>query len=795
MILKDTVLINDNWKFILEDCSDNIFAKTEYDDSSWEVHTLPHDWDTFFAPDKDNLSGAGGGYAKAGTGWYRKVVSFLEEELKGYRYELIFEGIYMESTVFVNGKKAGGKNYGYSTFSVDITDKLEAGENIISVRVNNSKQPNSRWYTGSGIYRDVYLRKTKDLCIDLFGVKSDTNTIADDLSFATVDLKTKIENYSDKDKDIVIRWTIKDKEEKEIATTGASLWVKANDSAEAASMMYVKNPDLWSTKNPYLYSLETKVFEGEILVDSRVERIGIRSAEFTRDKGFLLNGERVKIKGVCLHHDSGLFGAAFHKEVWRERLETLKEMGVNGIRCSHNPPAPAFLDLCDEMGFIVMDEIFDEWTLGKNKNENYYSDKPSYGFSQFFSSDAENEIRTMLRRDYNHPSIVLWSIGNEIPEQGYASGAKIAKALSKIVHDEDPKRLNTSACDNIASLPGLATKEEFLDALDVVGYNYVGRWRERAERFYEDDKIAHPDRLFIGTENPAVSGDRGDYSLDKENNFNYVTASLTHEALWRFTKSRDYVAGDFIWTGIDYLGEAFWPRRGANFGAIDTAGFKKDAFYYYKSIWNENDVTLHLLPHWNFEGEEGTFKQVLCYTNCERVKLYLNGEFISEKSSAPCPRFGATKSWDDETRRHQPTTGDLHLSWDVPFKEGELRAEGYIGDKLVKECVVKTTGKTAKLEASVKNVGAFSFVELSAIDKDGALVPNANPVIFTEYDDTLEFIGMDAGNMLDLTGYKEEKRAMLAGKLLAVFKKKENATKSTVLFKTDGLSDLKVDII
>ena len=214
---------------------------------------------------------------------------------------------------------------------------------------------------------------------------------------------------------------------------------------------------------------------------------------------------------MCLHHDSGLFGAAFHKEVWRERLETLKEMGVNAIRCSHNPPAPAFLDLCDEMGFIVMDEIFDEWTLGKNKNENYYSDKPSYGFSQFFSSDAENEIRTMLRRDYNHPSIVLWSIGNEIPEQGYGSGAKIAKALSKIVHDEDPKRLTTSACDNIASLPGLATKEEFLDSIDVVGYNYVGRWRERAERFYEDDKIAHPDRLFIGTENPAVSGDRGDY--------------------------------------------------------------------------------------------------------------------------------------------------------------------------------------------------------------------------------------------------------------------------------------------
>ena len=794
MELKDTSLINQNWKFNLEDCNGDIFAGAEYDDSSWEVLTLPHDWDTFFAPDKDNKSGAGGGYAKAGTGWYRKEIDLKEEDIKGSRYELIFEGIYMESTVFVNGKKVGGNNYGYTTFSVDITDKIVPGKNVIAVKVNNSKQPNSRWYTGSGIYRDVYLRKHGDIAVNLFGVKVDTNTVTDDGTLATLDLRTRIDNYSDTDKDSVIRWTIKDKSGKEIAATGASLWIKSKGSAEAASMMFVNDPILWSDKAPYLYTLETRVYEGEALVDRRIEKIGIRKALFTEDKGFVLNGEQVKIKGVCLHHDSGLFGAAFHKEVWSERFKSLKDMGVNGIRCSHNPPAPAFLDLCDEMGFIVMDEICDEWTLGKNKNENYYSDKPSYGFSQFFSQDAEKELRTMIRRDYNHPSIVLWSIGNEIPEQGYASGAQIVKMLSDIVHSEDSQRLVTSACDNIASLPAIATKDSFLEALDVVGYNYVGRWRERAERFYEDDKIAHPDRLFIGTENPSVCGDRGDYCLDGPNNTNYITATLTHEALWRFTASRDYVAGDYIWTGIDYLGEAHWPRRGANFGAIDTAGFKKDAYYYFRSIWNKDDVTLHLLPHWNFRGDEGEFKQVLCYTNCERVKLYLNGRLISEKSGAACPRYGATQSWDDEMRRYHPTTGDLHLSWDVPYEAGELRAEGYIGDKLVKECVVKTTGEMSKLAADVKNVGEFTFVEISAADENGDVVPNAAPVVTVKYDDTVEFIGMDAGNMFDLSCYKEEKRAMLAGKLLAVFRKKEQGSESTVSFNADGISELRVDI-
>ncbi len=793
MLLKDTTKINDNWMFTLGDCSDYAYAATDFDDKKWEKVKLPHDWDTFFAPDKKSKSGAGGGYAKGGIGWYRKIITLSKEDLKK-RHELIFEGIYMESEVFANGILVGKRAYGYATFVVDITDAVTEGDNIVAVKVNNSKLPNSRWYTGSGIYRDVYYRKTDSVCLDYFGVKADTSGVYREGLSATIDVRTLVNNYSEDDSNIQIKWVFKDKRGKQVASAGATLYTSSFGSSEACSRIYVDKPSLWSDKSPYLYKLVTQLYRGDEKIDERVDGFGIRTAEFTPSDGFSLNGVRTKIKGVCLHHDSGLFGAAFHKEIWEYRLKLLKEMGVNGIRCSHNPPAPALLDLCDELGFVVMDEIYDEWTLGKNKNENYFSDQPSYGFSQFFYQDAEQELRTMLRRDYNHPSIILWSIGNEIPEQAYSDGAKIVKFLSDIVHSEDSLRLVTSACDNIASLPEIETRKDFIDALEVVGYNYVGRWRERAESFYEEDKLANPDRIMIGTENPSVCGDRGDYSTDNKYNFSYVTATLTHEALWRFTASRNYVAGDFIWTGIDYLGEAHWPRRGANFGAIDTANFKKDAFYYFKSIWNKDEVTLHLLPHWNFEGEEGQFKQVLCYTNCEKVKLFINDRLVGEKACAACPRYGATKSWDDEVRRYHPTTGDLHLSWDVPYEKGTLRAEGYIGNKRVKTTIVQTAKEADRLLAEVKQLGDFYYIEVSACDADLSVVPTARNIIKVKPDRNAELVGMDAGDMSDLTSYKSDKRAMLAGKILVVIKKKDTKKPVEVHIDADELKGLELKL-
>ncbi|MCR5033038.1 MAG: DUF4982 domain-containing protein [Lachnospiraceae bacterium] len=788
MWYKNTMLWNEDWKFSLTE-EDSLFLSEKPDDS-WQNVTLPHDWDTAFAPEKSALSGAGGGYARCGSGWYRKHFTMTRSDLRDH-IDLIAEGIYMDSTIYLNGHKVGDHLYGYSTFSMELTPFLKEGENLLAIRVNNSRQPGSRWYTGSGIFRDVYLRRHKDLQLTLFGGRVDPgNVTRKDL--AGLNLRCLVTNQADTDKDMQISWKLKDKRKKEVASVSAGLCLKAGETGEAATGFSLENAMLWSPEEPYLYTLITTLSENGKVVDERREQIGIREGEWSPDQGFLLNGEPLKIKGVCLHHDCGLFGAAFHKEVWRERLLLLKDMGVNGIRSSHNPPAQGLLELCDELGFVVMDEAFDEWTLGKNKNENYFSDQVSFGTAQHFHRIGEEEVRAMVFRDYNHPSVILWSIGNEIPEQSASFGKEIAEKLSGIVHSLDPHRPVTSACDNIAAPEAYAARDSFLEALDVVGYNYVGRWRERAERFYEDDKRANPGWIMIGSENPSVGGDRGDDSMEAPYNLTYVTKMLTHEALWRFTSSRDYVAGDFIWTGIDYLGEARWPRRGANSGPIDTAGFEKDAFYYFRSIWNEKEITLHVVPHWSFDPKEkGQFKTVIVYTNCQRVKLFLNGRLVAEKGSERCPRYGATKTWNEEYFRYHPTTSDLHLSFDVPFEEGELVAEGYVGEKMVRREVVETTGKAVALKAEKRQVGEFCEVTLWAVDAKGRLVPTATDKIRESHTGGATLIGMDAGDMKDLTPYPASERCLVAGKLRAFYRAGD---KDTATFEAKGLKKVRINL-
>ncbi len=791
MQYKNSSLWNEGWLFALTDENEEQLSKPDYPDENWQEVTLPHDWDCAFAPQKEAKSGAGGGYAKAGIGWYRKHFSVGKGDLKK-QISLIFEGIFMDCTIYLNGRRIGSHIYGYSTFSQDLTDALKEGKNLLAIRVDNSRQPVSRWYTGSGIYRDVYIRKNEDLRLTLFGGRVDTGNVVSEEA-ASLFFRCKAENLGRKAKDVQIFWKLKDKRGKEVASVSAGLKIGADTVAEASTGITLSDAHLWSPTDPYLYTLITTLTcEGKVC-DERKEKIGIREGNWSASEGFSLNGAPLKIKGVCLHHDSGLFGAAFYKEVWQEKLYLLKDMGVNGIRCAHNPPAPGLLELCDELGFVVMDEIFDEWMLGKNKNENYFSDQLSFGIAEHFTQIAKTEMENMIFRDYNHPSVILWSIGNEIPEQSSPVGAPIAEAFVKIVHDLDPHRPATSACDNIESPPAYRTTEAFLDALDVVGYNYVGRWTERAEYFYEQDKLKRPDRIVIGSENPSVGGDRADYSMSDPLNRNYTTAALTHEALWRFTASRPYVAGDFIWTGIDYLGEAMWPRRGAACGPIDSAGFLKDAFYYFRSIWNTQETTLHVLPHWSFDKKEtGKFKSVIVYTNCERVRLSLNGKVIGEKGSASCPRFGATKSWNDEYFRYHPTTGDLHLSFDVPFEEGTLLAEGFVGNKKVKTVCLETCGKPVALKADVRKTGRFYSVVVSAVDEKGRLVPNADAVVTQEAEKDVTLVGMDAGDMKDLTAYPSPIRKMVGGKILAIYRVRAVGSRKKVTFKAPGLKKVTV---
>ena len=760
--MRKTTRFNENWKFYLGD--DVSFANEMIDTAKWQEITLPHDWSTEYEPAEDAVTGGGGGFARSGIGWYRKNFSVEAADLKQYVF-LQFDGIYMDSTVYLNGEAVGGHGYGYSSFVVNVSGKLRVGENVIAVRVDNSHQPNCRWYSGSGIYRNVWFVVTDKVHLAPWGLRCDTNGIYPKQDEAALQIRALITNDSEEVAHTGIIHKLYDREGNLISTSGTALYLRPGETSDCMVRPSVKQPHLWTVDEPYLYTLRSTVVCDEEEVDEIVTSIGIRTATFDCDRGFLLNGESLKIKGMCLHHDCGLTGAVGYKEVWRRRLLSLKDMGCNGIRCSHNPPDPEFLDLCDELGFLVMDEIYDEWMLTKNKTNNYYSQAFAYGSSQFFVRDAEADLVTMLHRDYNHPSVILWSIGNEIPEQSSVDGVKILRFLQDICHREDSTRMVTSACDNIASVEPIQALREFENALDVVGYNYVGRWRERAETFYEEDRELFPNRRMIGSENPSVGGVRGKYHTSGWGN--YVSATMHHEALWRYTVSHDFVAGDYLWTGIDYLGETRWPSRGAAFAPIDTAGFPKDSYYYFRSIWNDKETTLHLLPHWNWSGREGEFIPVICYTNCEEVKLYINDRLVGTRGY-DCPRFGALKAWNDRKNTH-PTTNDLHLMWDVPYEPGILRAEGYRGGEVVAVAYAETTGEAVQLEAKVWDTpDEFIQVEVSALDAAGRFVADATPVVTCEIEGNAHLIGMDAGDLMDLSLYSNASRKMLAGKLFAL---------------------------
>ena len=764
--MREEKLFNDSWLFCLDDRKN--MAEADYDDSNWERVSLPHDWSIERPLSETMPSGAGGGYAVCGIGWYRKHFNVDEIDPEAI-YSIYFEGVYMDCTVYLNGEYAGSHGYGYGSFYVYMTGKLKEKNNVLAVRVNNSAQPNSRWYSGSGIYRNVFLVKRDLVHFADFGIRCAANGIYPEIGTADMQICSLVENCSAEPVQAGVLHKLYDASGELVFSAGTAVSLAAGERTDSMCRPGVKKPHLWTPEDPYLYMLESQCLLNGKTVDRIKTPVGIRTAEFDADKGFLLNGRQVKIRGVCLHHDCGITGAAGTREIWERRLLMLKDMGCNGIRMSHNPPAPAILDLCDELGFLVMDEIYDEWMLAKNKNENYYSESMAFGASQFFMRDSRKELTTMIRRDYNHPSVILWSIGNEIPEQSSADGSKIASRLQQICHEEDTTRMVTCACDNIMAYPDIRTKREFEEVLDVVGYNYVGRWRERAETFYDEDRKQYPDRRFIGTENPGAGGVRGDYQIRDGKSSDYRTAAVSHELLWRYEESRPFVAGDYVWTGIDYLGEAEWPRRGADFGAIDTAGFKKDTFYYYRSIWNRKAVTLHLLPHWNFRGEEGSFKTVIAYTNCQYVTLYLNDRLVGTKGYYEYPRFGAERSWMDG-REKNPTTNDLHLSWDVPYEPGILRAEGYVNGELAAESIVETTGQPARLIAEAYRerirIGEVAQIELHVEDEKGRRVPDAEPEIVCEITGAGKYLGMDGGNMLDLSMYREKKRKMFAGALL-----------------------------
>jgi beta-galactosidase len=814
--MRQRVLFNDGWTFFLGDCALGdrapCFAEMNLDDAAFTSCALPHDWSVDYPIRQDAPSGGGGGYAISGVGWYRK--RFAVPEAADRRVILQFDGVFMNSTVYLNGVKVGGRAYGYIEFTIDLTALLVPGENVLAVRVDNSMQPNSRWYTGSGIYRNVWLILCEPVHIAQNGVFIATNGVYNKQTEARVQIQAAVENDSSEDAVLGIEYCLLDAEGNEAARDASALCVRAGARAQAMVCPTVKNPRLWSDSDPYLYTLETIITKDGKQLDRVLTRMGIRTADFDCDRGFLLNGTPVKIKGMCVHHDGGLTGAAFYRETWERRLTLLKDMGCNGIRCAHNPPAPELLDLCDELGFLVMDEAFDEWLLTKFKSAEYgYASNFAYGYGQFFTEYAETDLVTMIRRDRNHPSIIIWSVGNEIPEQSAVEGVRILNFLRDLCYREDSTRLVTSAMDNLAAPEQFCTREEFECALDVAGYNYVARWGIRAETLYDEDRRKFPKRRFIGTENPSAGGVRGTYETQRNDEtqgtcetrlegpgsrYRYDRVTLDHEFLWRYTASRDFVAGDYLWTGIDYLGESRWPLRGAVSGAIDTAGFPKDTFYYFRSIWNKRDTTLHICPHWNWPGREGEFITVIGYTDCDEVSLYLNGRLVGTKGY-DFPNVGALGAWNIRAKNTNPTTHDLHLAWDVPYEAGELRAVGYKNGAAVAEQVVRTTGAPFRLAAAcdreLLTVNGIAHIEIEALDAGGLAVPTADILVRVRVEGCAALLGMDNGNLQDHTLYSNPERRLFAGRLLCVIRGIAGAGDvARVILSAEGMEELVVNV-
>jgi beta-galactosidase len=784
------------WKFTRGDLPSA--QQPAFPDAGWRSLDLPHDW-SIEGPFAQNEPSAGAGAcAPTGIGWYRKRFR-VPATYRDRKVSIEFDGVYQNGEVWINGHYLGKRPFGYIGFAYDITPYLNWNvENVAAVKVDNSRQPSSRYYTGSGIYRHTWLAAVNPMHVAHWGTFVTTPRVTKEA--AAVYAKTRVRNENGASAACTLVSAIVDRDGKTVQTAEASQEIGAGDEYEFAQELAVVKPSLWSVSDPYLYMLRSTVRVGQRVVDEYETPLGIREALFDADKGFLLNGERVKLNGVCLHHEGGSVGAAVPERVWERRFEVLKQMGCNAIRTSHNPAAPEYLDLCDRMGFLVMNEAFDEWKFSKPQVH-------GNGYSLYYDEWHERDVTDFVRRDRNHPSVALWSCGNEIGDQLTPRGVELLRDLLNIFHREDPTRLVTAACDDIVAEPR-GTPVEFLNLLDVVGYNYVDRWRERKELYYSVDKEAHPNWRMIGTESSGMGGARGDYrgmlpagpgqaapaAPPPGRGGRRGFGGLDTEELWKFVRTHDYVAGDFMWTGIDYIGESGWPNRGNTAGCIDSCGFPKDGFYFYQSQWTEKPM-LHLFPHWNWKGREGQFLTVACYTNCDNVELFLNGKSVGVKGYA-FPRFGqgrATPTWQPQAANAVRTTSDLHLAWDVPYEPGTLKAVGTKNGQAAVEVEITTTGDPVALQLAVDHEAIradrrdVAHVTAKVVDAEGRTHPDADNEITFEIQGPGKLIGVDNGDMSNQEDFKGKQKKAFHGMCLALVQSGAEAGQVRVTAASPGL--------
>lgn len=802
---------NTGWTFCLTD--DSLAARPDYDDSPWRRLDLPHDWaiEGDFSP--NHPSGTGGGALPGGVGWYRKVFH-VDESRRDRRLYIDFDGVYMNATVYINGHRLGTRPYGYISFRYDLTPYLHwGGDNVLAVRVDNAEQPNSRWYSGCGIYRSVWLADLDPVHVAQWGSYVTAEDVSDRRARLTV--RTTVENTLPTDAALSIRTDLLDESGRTVLTaTSTPVAARADTLTEAVQTMEVPRPELWSVERPYLYTVRTTLLSEGRTLDVYDTPFGFRSFCFDPQKGFILNGRRLKINGVCLHHDLGCLGAAVHTRAIERQLEILKEMGCNGIRCSHNPPAPELLDLCDRMGFIVMDEAFDMWRKKKTAHD----------YARYFNEWHERDLDDLIRRDRNHPSVFIWSIGNEVLEQwsdAKADTLSLEEANLVLNFGHSPEMLAKEGEElsvNSLLTRKLADRVRALDAtrpvtagcnepnpnnhlfrsgaLDIIGFNYHDDWFAGVPKNF-------PGKPFIVTESVSALMTRGYYRMPSDSMYiwpsrwdvpfsdpSFACSSYdnchvpwgnTHEGTLRHVRDNDFIAGQYIWTGFDYIGEPTpygWPARSSYFGVIDLAGFPKDVYYLYQSEWRPDKTVLHLFPHWNWkEGQE--IDLWAYYNNADEVELFVNGRSQGVRSKGK---------------------DDFHVRWRVRFEPGMVKAVSRKDGQVVAEQEIHTAGAPAQIRLTPDRVSIhadgrdLSFVTVEILDKDGHLCPWADNDVTFDVTGAGFIAGVDNGSPTSLERFKDTHRKAFYGKCLVVIRNNGEDGPIDLRATADGLEEARISM-
>ncbi len=791
--------INFGWKFVKGDPGDAIDAG--FDDSEWESVDLPHDWAISgpFGPLKSY--GGSGKLPWWGEGWYRKSFD-LPTAADGQRLQFLFDGVMANPNVFLNGQKVGSWVYGYNSFWIDATEAaVFGGTNVLTVHAD-TREHGSRWYPGAGIYRKIGMRLVDPMHIPVWGIYVTTPKVSG--KQATVRVKIEVTNNSGSSGEALLEIGIVDPAGNIVKKVERKLTLNAGKELEEEFEIEITQPYIWDIEHPYLYSCTARLKAGKKVLHTASSTFGIRNFEWTADDGFHLNGRRVQLYGVNLHHDHGPLGAAFFPRAMERQLQIMKEMGVNALRTSHNACAPEVLDLCDRMGIIVFNELFDKY--GTTASVDCTT-------GEYVDNYAEAEVRNFVRRDRNHPSVFLWSIGNEIPDLLLDSDGRAAEHVAHMVSyfkKHDHTRPTTMGC-HIESVSG--DGKHILDALETSGWNY--------DRRYVSTRKAYPDMPLIYSESASAFGTRGAYKLPfprAKNDWTddgEMTAYMLTSAHWsdipeiefEYMRIDTFIAGEFVWTGFDYLGEPTpvttqnypgskgrfkttkegYDARSSYFGIVDLAGLPKDSYYNYRSLWNQKDHTMHLSPHWNWEGHEGDPIPVVLYTDGDEAELFLNGKSLGRRkkmdpdlvktSRSMTESFDYTVNLEDGKNPYFEIVDAYRLRWiDVPYESGELKAVVYKRGEPIGETNLKTAGAPDKLRLTPDRVHLdangmdLCYITIEMVDAEGTACPLAMDMLEFEVEGAARFMGVANGNQMGHDVFTDETHPLFYGKAVAVLR-------------------------